>query len=142
VAGDAPFDAVLDPQGETVVGRSHVGEECVAADGGNLEHPQHRAHSRLHEVRKVRVPHVLEPGRVGTAGHVLHLGVVDHVRNSGMHQYFAEPAGERHVLFGRDVLIAEEQHFPVQQRSTEKADLLIGQVVREIGALDQSPDRR
>ena len=67
-------------------------------------------------------------------------GIAGLGRRERKHLQRPEAAAEVQVLIGGDVLVAEEQHLPVQERAADLAELLVRELCREIDAFDLRPD--
>ena len=130
-------DAIAQVGREVVVRARHVGPQGVAAVLGHFDRAEHRAHRRLGAPRDVGVPAVLgaHAQRVGEVVALLEPHDLRRVagRQERMVFELAERARERQLLIGGEVLAAEEQHLPFEQRV---ADLVADRVGRRFGEVD------
>ena len=121
---DGAVDPFLHFVGQAFIGGIHIGEERVTADFGHFEGAQNRTKRGAEAPGYIAVPDILAPLAVAVMRDCQHFRVTGLLRRKGMRLQFAECAGEGKVLFRRDVLIAEENHLPVEKRLPERGEQL------------------
>src|ERR1700730_2374522 len=110
--------------GQRVVGQVHVGEQRIAAEGGNFASIEDRAQRRLFEIGHVRVPGAAKVA----AGFVLlfpdleDFRVIRHCGNKVMDVEIAKTAAECQMLFRSEVLVAEKYHLMVEEGPADFRD--------------------
>jgi hypothetical protein len=142
------LDGALQVRRQAVPGRVLVGEQRVAADGRQLLRVQHRAQARRFLVRQVGMPQVAgvaQADRLAVFADVRndqHLGLfgqlelAQHVDLQG-----AEAAAERHLLGGRDALVAEHQHVIIEMGAVDAREIGVAERLRQVEAHDLGAER-
>ncbi len=121
-----------------------VGEERVASVRGNLEGVQDRAHRGLGQEREVGVPDAAEGEALRLAGlpdHGDDLGVVGDRLDERDRAVGPEPAGERGLSRGIELLVPEEDHLVVEDRPPDLGHGLVVETGREIDTGDHGAAR-
>ena len=114
-----------------------VGEERVTASVGHVDGIEDRAEIRFFEERQVGVPASAEVHRVvGFGDDVEHLVVFAGGVDEGVCVEFAEPATERHLGFGIELLVAKHQHVVLVEGVANASDRGVAQVLCEVDAAD------
>jgi len=134
-------DVLLHALGESAIGRTHAGEQRVAADFRHGLGAQDGAKRRRLAEGLVDMPDVGQRRRI-------FVGIVEDddfrlvykVGREGMDRELAEQRAERHLLVDRDVLVAQHDHFVLDQRVVDDLELRGTQRLPEIDALDFSAD--
>jgi hypothetical protein len=136
-----PVDVLLHALGEPAIGGTHAGEQRVAADLGYGLAAQDGGQRRRLAEGLVDMPDVGQRRRI-FVGIVEDddLGLVCKVGREGMDRELAEQGAERHLLVDRDVLVAQDDHFVLDQRVVDDLELGGAQWPPEIDALDFSAD--
>ena len=137
VDGAQAFQRALHAVGEGFVGEVLVGEQRVAAVGGNLDRIQDGAEGRFGNHGGVGVPVLADDFLVaGFAADIDDLGVGADPFVVGVDEDFTEAAGEGFVLFAVQGLVAKEDHAVVEQGLADFGDGCVGEVLREVDAAD------
>ena len=130
--------------GKVVVGAAHVGEHRVAAALRYLDCPQHGAHRGLDAPGDVGVPAVLGADVRGIREVVTLLESHDLLRIPLLQERVvlevAERLRELQLLRRCQLLIAEEQHLPFEQRVPDLVSQLVVEGLGEVHAVHLGPD--
>ena len=125
VLGVVSVDEVLLIVGEPVVGRVHVGEQCVATRFGHLHRVEDGAHAGALAPRHIVMPRVLVTLHVERLLETHEFGGAGVRGDERVNFEFSETSRESHVLFGGERLIAEEDHLVLVQGTTNIGDQFV-----------------
>ena len=140
VLGLVGVDEVLLLVGEPLVGGVHVAEQRVAPGFGHVHAVQHRSHAGALAPGDVVVPGVLVALHVERLLEAHQFGSAGVRGNERVDLEFAETSGERHVLVGREGLVAEEDHLELVQGPADLGDQFIGERAAQIDAVQNGSD--
>jgi hypothetical protein len=143
VNGGQALEIGLQAVRQRLIGGVHRGEQRVAAFGRAGLDVEDAAHRRLEVTTHVGVPALAVGARrvlVGMDDH--QLGAAGLMRRRGMDVQLAEQPAERHVLVGRDVLVAEEDDAVLGQRPMQLVLLAVAERRAEVDAGDLRADDR
>ncbi len=138
----APVDLRPDLVRQPVIGGIHIGKQCIAANRRHLKRTQDRTERGLQPPGDVAVPGVFPAAAVLIMGDGQHFGVTGLVGCKGVHLQRTERTRKGKMLFGGNVLIAEEKDFPVQKGSPETFERFIVRLPRKIDSGDHRADGR
>jgi len=137
------FQVGLEGGRQAVVSRGQAGPQRVATGGGDDLRVQAGAQRRLFTPGDVGVPVAGGLGLVGCALDDLDLGVRFEPREEGLDLgHTAEGAGEAHVLFGCQVLVAEEDDLVARQCVAQFGLGGFVQRLAQVQAVDHGTDVR
>lgn len=140
VDGTRTVDPLTHPDRQVVVRGRHVRPHRVASHRRHLPQLQHGTQGRAFTEGYVRVPDVLVggngTGRLVEADHVV--GITLGEQRIGLQ--LTPVTGELTLRVGRQVLAAEEEHLPFEERAVQLLPHRDGQGPREVEAADLRPD--
>ena len=138
-----PSQGLLQAIRQRVVGGVHAGEDGVAAGRGDLVCQEDRPQGRADVIAVIGMPFATDVLLV--AGFLAHLGdhrmAVDRAEEA-VDVDLAELLGEGHVLLGRQLLVAEEDHPVVDERLADLGDDAAAHRAAEIHAGNLRPESR
>ena len=143
VQADEPVDPLLGGVVEQVVGRAHVGPQRVAAERRQLDGAQHRSESTARAATSRRCARPRARGASRPRGCTKISGCSWSLGVSGCTSRSPNAPAERDVTVAVEaVLVAEEDHLPLEQRGADLRDRLGREVVGEVDPADLRADGR
>ena len=133
VDSDLSFDDLLRFIVQPLIGGVHIGEERISPCTGDLKRPQDGSKRRFQSPGDIRVPDILRASTL--------LIVLDDedfrkaflLRSKRVDFELTKETSETKVIFGGDVLIPEEDDFPIEK---SLLDLLHGRLVLRLAQVD------
>src|SRR5262245_26483851 len=132
----AVLEQALHRLGQRVVRGVHAGEQRVPTHRRQLVHAEDAAHGRLGIAGDVGMPFLARDALrvlVGVDDEDLRVALHEPWRRR-MHMQLPEAAAESLVLFGREVLIAEEDHLVLGELVPDLGERLLVERLREVDA--------
>ena len=133
VDSDLSFDDLLRLIIQAFIGGVHIGEERISPCAGDLKRPQDGSKGRFQSPGDIRVPDIFRASTLLIVLNDEDFRKAFLLWSEGMDFELTKETSETKVIFGGDVLIPEEDDFPIEK---SLLDLLHGRLVLRLAEVD------